>query len=103
MPDRLELDLASIPPTYRGDYLIHSLAVPAAEFDPLVEERAQTEHGRSLYELSPMQIEQVRQAIQIDTRAWALKRRYHIANCPGCIGRKQDAGHKKGVGRVPED
>jgi hypothetical protein len=97
MHDRLELDLASIPPTYKGNYLIHSLAVPASEFDPLVEERAQTEHGRSLHELSPVQIDQVRQAVEVDTRSWARKRQYHMANCPGCLGRT------KGVGRVPED
>ena len=97
MPERLELDLASIPPIYKGAYLIHSLAVPAEEFDPIVEERAKTEHGRSLYELTLVQIDQVRLAIQADLRSWARKRQYHIANCPGCIGRK------RGVGRVPED
>jgi len=97
MIDRLELDLASIPPTYKGNYLIHSLAVPAAEIELVVEEQAQSGHGRVLHELSPVQIDHVRRAVETDTRLWARKRKYHIANCPGCIGRK------RGVGKVPED
>ena len=97
MIDRLELDLASIPPTYKGNYLIHSLAVPAAEIELVVEAQAQAGHGRVLHELSPVQIDQVRQAVEGDTRSWARKRRYHVANCPGCIGRSS------GVGKVPED
>jgi len=97
MPDRLELDLESIPPTYKGNYLIHSLAVPAEEFDSVVEERAQAEHGHALHDLSPVDIDHVRHASETDTRQWAHKRQYHVANCPGCIGRK------RGVGKVPED
>ena len=97
MPDRLELDLVSIPPTYKGTYLTHGLAVPADELEPLVEELAQSKHGQALYELPALEIDQVRQAVQADMQSWARKRRYHIANCAGCTG---GAG---GEGGDPED
>ncbi len=96
MTDQLHLDPVSQPPAYRGEYLIHRLLVPAAEFDPELAARAVRTRGKEFHELAADEMDRLRVEAEQDVRPWARRRRYHAENCPGCTGHLR-------VGGVPED
>jgi len=95
MADGLELDSSSQPPVYMGSYHTHLLVVPAVDLDPLIAERAKARHARELHDLPAAEMHRSRDETQADVHLWARQRRYHMPNCPGCVGRV------RGVGGVP--